>query len=378
MYTLRLALVCLSAACVITSNASAATPKPGKAFIKYKNPAKVTNGFGRSVTQWSNQLIVGAPYEESKGAIYIRVTNKINVVLRDSAGTVGANLGATLDADGITLAAGAPYDRVTTEAVGSVCIFDLLQVSLSKKIVSPEPQESSGFGSAIAMDGDLLVVGASDQDTDVSDRGAVYVYTVSNNVFLGALTPPSSHAELYFGSGVELTPEYILVGAPGEDGGKGAVHVYDRGTRAFIRTIPNPEGMSDSYFGSPLQAIGSNLAAGSFGSAEKIYIVNPADGSLVRTLPNPLPSLYQSLYGFSMDAYNNRLLVGAPQQTNAKGISTGCMYLFDVDSGNLLLTLSGKRDELYGYSVSFLENNILVGTPGTSKGRGGAQAITAP
>jgi hypothetical protein len=68
-----------------------------------------------------------------------------------------------------------------------------------------------GFGTSIALHGDLLLTGSPEED---SRRGAVYVHSVSTGTQLARLTASDRAAGDAFGSAVAISPHYLLIGAP--------------------------------------------------------------------------------------------------------------------------------------------------------------------
>jgi choice-of-anchor B domain-containing protein len=85
-----------------------------------------------------------------------------------------------------------------------------------------------GFGTALAAEGNILVVGAPGAEAG----GAVYVYERGSGgrwAERARLTPASAAEGDQFGASVALKGRVLLVGAPGREGEKGAVVVFGRG-----------------------------------------------------------------------------------------------------------------------------------------------------
>jgi FG-GAP repeat len=128
----------------------------------------------------------------------------------------------------------------------------------------------SGFGSALALVGDTLVVGAPLDDTDtISDAGAAYVFQRQGGVWskrrrLTALTAGSR-----YGAAVALGPGGLLaVGSPREIRGQGTVYVYtDLGDIATaVRSVLNAPFRDDGdEFGTAVAFTGAALIIGAPG-----------------------------------------------------------------------------------------------------------------
>lgn len=90
--------------------------------------------------------------------------------------------------------------------------------------------DAPGFGTAVAIDGTHIVIGAPKQDHTAGDTGAVHAYRRepsgwTNSVTIGASNPSVSK----FGASVAVDGEWIAAGAPEESttaGASGAVYVF--------------------------------------------------------------------------------------------------------------------------------------------------------
>ncbi|SKA97276.1 FG-GAP repeat-containing protein [Prosthecobacter debontii] len=89
---------------------------------------------------------------------------------------------------------------------------------------------SDGFGSSIAASGHLALIGASrDRDLGAS-AGAAYIFDLRTGEQLHKLTATDGSSSDYFGAAVALSGNLALIGAYGADGGfsgTGAVYLFD-------------------------------------------------------------------------------------------------------------------------------------------------------
>ena len=81
----------------------------------------------------------------------------------------------------------------------------------------------SGFGSAVDIDGDIMVVGASNEDTDgdgfdPAKQGAAYIYrlVVGGWELSDRVTASTPTHQAHLGRGVSISTNYLAVGAYGE------------------------------------------------------------------------------------------------------------------------------------------------------------------
>ena len=89
------------------------------------------------------------------------------------------------------------------------------------------------FGAHVSISGSLAVVGAPDDENNVSQvpLGAVYVFERQSSgtwLMQGSKLLPSPVTEANYGSAVSLSGQRLLVGASRENGQTGAAYIYDR------------------------------------------------------------------------------------------------------------------------------------------------------
>lgn len=118
---------------------------------------------------------------------------------------------------------------------------------------------STNFGCALAVWGDLMAIGACDQNALTNCAAYVFDWDGSNWQHSTTLTPPAGATN--FGTAMAICDETLVVGAD-EDGGEGAAYVFTRsgtnwsaGTRLYAQT-----GDPGDLFGGSV-AIASNLIA---------------------------------------------------------------------------------------------------------------------
>ncbi len=143
----------------------------------------------------------------------------------------GAALAAT-DVGVFFVGAPAWDDGMSSVDRGAVVIFTGAGAIWSgdTKINNPSPELGTSFGAALAATDAYLVVGApTATSASLPNAGAIYLYsfTPQGSVNLVAtLNAPQPSAEARFGSAVAIAGDMLVVGAPGE-GAQGAAYVFD-------------------------------------------------------------------------------------------------------------------------------------------------------
>ena len=160
----------------------------------------------------------------------------------------------------------APLEDAGPQDAGAVYVYRTRDGSRLRTIAHPQPQALSHFGSSLALDGDLLVVGAPAQDVAaIQDAGAAYVFDLRSGALLSTLTKPGGLAGDNFGASVALSGSRVVVGAPGDDTGAintGAAFVLAARTGSLIQRLPNPTPTASEAFGSSLAVEGDTLVVG--------------------------------------------------------------------------------------------------------------------
>jgi hypothetical protein len=245
----------------------------GNLVYTYPHPAPAANDlFGQSVAIISDTLVVGAPQFDApsngnSGRVYLcgLLTGSCPAfVSNPSPGTpAGAdNFGLALAATAGGFAVGAPYDG----SHGTVYVYNYDSITATLTAVISETIVSTGdeFGRALAGVGNKLLIGAPADDTGANNAGVAYLYDLNGNL-LHTFTNPVPHENDRFGSAVAGDANLIVIGASNDDAGgtdAGAVHLFDANSYAFIQTVQKPTPVTLEQFGFSLAAMGGDFAVG--------------------------------------------------------------------------------------------------------------------
>ena len=176
-----------------------------------------------------NLLLIGAQGVDNKGAAYLyeRIGDEylLKQQFKPSDLTTGANFGVrvSMNLNSTVLAITAWKDDIC----GSCYIYSNINgvFELINKVRPEEITDPMMFGASVAIDNNILVIGAWFED---SGKGAVYSYSVIDNKFefINKLTAPVRVSGDHFGRAVTfITGKPILIGAEGTDDIRGAVYV---------------------------------------------------------------------------------------------------------------------------------------------------------
>jgi len=299
-----------------------------------------------------------------------------------------------------------PVTWTVTDSDGNVgeCTQDVLVAPLMKVATFPSDAGVAGttFGQSLASDGKLLFVGNPGYARTLADgtvhanSGEVVAYLLEDSgsktkySVKGSIPPPTSEANLRFGTSLAVLPVdpdgVLAVGASGKDDNVGAVYLYNARTLDRIEpTIPNPnkattKSMKQDHFGASLAAMGDKLVVSAHmrnvGTDEEVgmvHVYSPA-GSRLYSVANPSPAEGSDRFGVRVAAHDDgtteRLYVGS----RTLGDTKGAVYIYDATGASLTapptsrhqaLNPSGATDTDYAETQirAAPGGNVFVGEP---------------
>lgn len=197
--------------------------------------AATSRDLGRALGLRDGLLAVGAPgHSQSRGGVYIYAYSPgtgwvLQALVASPEGLPGARLGVAVDcADGLVLAGETVQTLPPADAVtGKVHVFDQAQGWMRVQVLTPQDAEGGDrFGTALAIAGELAVVGAPGKD---GLRGAAYVFSRAGGTWTQTaklVIADERGPGDYFGAAVAIEGERVLVGAFGRGGQAGAAFVF--------------------------------------------------------------------------------------------------------------------------------------------------------
>jgi hypothetical protein len=223
-----------------------------------------------------DRLAVGAPDSAiaevaAAGAAYLFERGALRRTLRETSARTGARFGAAVALAGDVVLVGAPGAPAGgADGAGVVWLFDATTGRTIEILSAPQPVADGGFGAAVGAAGDIVFVGAP----GTPGGGAVYVFDAATLAVRRVLTAPAPAESLAFGRAVVAAGGDLLVGADGAEDGAGAAFLVDPDTGLVPRTFFPTRG---SRFGFALAVVGDVFAIG-----EPAFGPRPANGRVSR------------------------------------------------------------------------------------------------
>ncbi|HET7842912.1 MAG TPA: hypothetical protein VFL14_02085 [Xanthomonadales bacterium] len=294
-----------------------------------------------------------------------------------------AQFGDAVATDGNAVVVGAPrYDTAAGVDAGAVFVFrrNGADWPLVRVVTAPDAAPGDNFGASVALEGDVLFVGAPlrDQPGVAANRGAVYTFTrgLDDWPFAAVTTAAGAAADARFGSALALDASRLLVGAT-RDAPAGVAHgsatLFARAgaTLSAPRVLVPPGGAAGDSFGAAV-ALGTatvlvgapdhNVSEG----AGYVYVDGPGGYAFQARLEQPDGPFSESA-GFAVALVDDEALLGAPSEDIPPNRAQGAVHRY-ARAGTQwsqllpLQTGDGAAFEAFGSSVSVTDRRIAVGS----------------
>ena len=296
-----------------------------------------------------------------------------------------------VNGDGIVDVAVGAYVEDTTQGVaaGRAYIFDGLDGTLLKTLVSPFTQAPGSFGISVAGMPDMNENGRGDVLVGaVADGiyGRAYILDGYAGTLIREFFPPNATRVSggHFGRSVSLVPDAngdgivdVIVGAPLENSGgqtkAGNAHIMDGSTGALLHTVNSATPVANGQFGACVSGIndldgdgrgdvivgawketwGTNINIG------RVYVFSGSSGQLIRILESTLTgsAFDQNAFGHSVsdvpdvngDGLDDIVVGGFWEQTASGPQNEGVVHLFSGSNGDELYTLTSPNSQFNGF-----------------------------
>lgn len=251
----------------------------------------------------------------------------------------------------------------------------------TQKFTDPDGVSHDKFGGAVAISGDLAIVGALYDDDKGSNSGSAYIYAFDGTSWnlQTKLTASDAIPELRFGTSVAIAGNMALIGAPwdstlGSLTGTVYVFTFDGTTWTQQAKLFPSDPVPSSLFGESVALSGDTALVGAFLGGPGSAYVFKFDGTAwsEQAKLTAADGASGDYFGLSVSLSGNRALIGAYEA----GIG-GAAYVFSSDgttwSQEAKLTgLDTREGDSFGLAVSLAGDRALVGAPARDQFRGAA------
>lgn len=241
--------------------------------------------------------------------------------------------------------------------------------------ITPPAASHSGLGSSMAVDGEWAVVSASNADGALWDVvGEVHVLHEGSDGWdaVVVVSPDDERPRHHFGFSVALEGDVMVVGAPGDDEAAsqaGAAYVFRRHGNAWLQEAKLVEPRVRAFLGTGVGVAGNTVVLGApgwngFDGGVLVYEWNGTSWGRAAVLAAP-DSTYDGQLGRSIAFDGRRIVAGAPG-ADGVGAGTGAAFVFERQgagwSGTRLFAGDGILNDHFGTSVAVDGRTIVVGS----------------
>lgn len=297
---------------------------------------------------------------------------------------------------------------------GAVFVYTRSGAAWSQQayLKAPNAEAGDNFGSAVAIDGDTIVVGAPAEDSNqttvtngtsasgnnaAAAAGAAYVFRRTGGSWAqeAYLKGSGLAAGANFGYAVAISGDTIVVGAHGENSATGAIYVFKRSGTSWAeeQRLTAVNGHAGDDFGISVAISGDTVAVGAIGeSSNQAAVTNGATASSDTSAASAGAAYVykrsgttwtQEAYlkannseagdnfGFSVAVNSDTVLVGAVGEAGTQGAA----YVFTRSGINwsqqaYLKASNASGGHYFGASVGLYGNTAAIGADGVSGSAG--------
>ncbi len=312
------------------------------------------DSFGHAVAIAGDYAVVGVPGDDDKGS----GAGAAFIFARDQGGSnnwgqlskITASDGASGDAFGWTVAIsgdfiviGAPGDDDNGSASGTAFVFARGQGdswSQVKKLVADQGNADDGFGTAVGISGDRIIVGMPGDDDNTTNAGAAYIFyrnqggndNWGQESKISVTTLFNLEGAENFGFAVALDGDNAVVGAPGTD---------DSGIDSGLAYLFNRNQGGSNNWG-------------------KVADLAASDGA----------AYYE--FATAVAISGEFALAGSPNDNNPNGSSAGAVFIYQKDNGGTnswgelkkVTSNDGIALDYFGTSIGIAGDYAIVGAQG--------------
>lgn len=224
------------------------------------------------------------------------------------------------------------------------------------------------FGSAVAVSGKFIAVGAYLFGNNGSSSGAVYLFDRTTGAQLGKI---QGRAGEQLGWSLAFSGDTLLAGAPFASRGARCGTVYQFSASTTPPGLTNQRTLNlpcekNAELGTALAATGELVVVGARGTAlrrGRVYVAPVSGGGFETLLPEGLADGDE--LGTSVAITGTRVVAGAPY-SSVGGPASGAVYVFERSDGiwrSIRLPASPQREDAFGYAVAAGGDRVVVGAP---------------
>ena len=311
----------------------------------------------------------------------------------------GDNFGDYVVMDGDTALISSSYadhDGMANAGAAYVFVKNGGHWTQQSKLVATDAAPNDNFGMEMALKGDLALIGARYKNSSVTHAGAVYIFERDGLTWnqQAKLTASDPVAEDEFGTAIAISGNTIAVGAWQDEGTNGgSTYIFERDSSNpnnwnQIKKITSQDSDNGDFFGMDVDIDGDTLVVGAGRDDEKglnagsayIFERNAGGNNNWGQMQKLLPSdgAAGDDFGVRVQLCGDTLAVGSAQPNS---VGSGAIYLFHREGGvwtqtKKITASDGAPGDMFGWYFSLTTDTLAVSAVGhNSMGAADAGAV---
>ena len=347
--------------------------------------------FGSAVSQWGNYLAVGAKDADETTLYWVEDNGSLIELATLTPPDGGSNTqfgGSVSLSDGI-IAVGAKWsDQGGYSNSGATYLYQVVPdgtVHYLHKVTAHDANATDYFGTSVSFSHGILAVGApSDNHSGHTGTGSAYVYRLEHNGSLsplGKVTASDANASDAFGYSVSQSGDLLVVGANNDDheggGNAGSAYLFQleqNGSVTELGKVTASDANANDEFGRSVSLFGDTFAVGAYlhdpdglNTAGAAYLFHLEQNGSISFLDKVKDATAGAKLGNSLSMWDDLLIVGAYQETHNGKPQAGAAYLYRVEQNGSATLLDeivaheANASDEFGYAVSLSDGMLAIG-----------------
>lgn len=372
--------------------------------------------FGRSVGISGSVVVVGALLDDGgRGSAYIYERNFGGVnnwgemkKLIASDRVAGDQFGISVSIGADTVLIGASRDNIGANSdQGSAYIFERNNGGPGnwgelRKLTVPDGAAFDRFGDSVAIDGDLMVIGASGDNVGTNTaQGSAYIFErntggANNWGQVKQIVAQDGAPNDRYGWSVAIDADTVVVGALNDQVGmnalQGSAYVFKQNVGGLnnwgqVKRIVSPDGAADDQFGRSVAISGDTAIVGAAGDdvagafnqgSAQVFESGGGTWNQQAFLSQPPPTNCgtDDNYGFAVAIGGDTAVISATADDVGVNSNQGSVYVLERNYGGqgswglvgILTASDGASNDTFGNSVAIDGDIVIVGAANNATG----------
>ncbi len=338
------------------------------------NDSDELSNFGDSVAISDNTVVVGT-HGADAAYVYKKTGSSWTIQQKLTASDAGAYRGwfgssVAIDEDVVIVGA----EQNSGQGAAYIYTQSNSEWGQEIKLVCDSYYTPAYFGRSVDIDGDTAIVGAEGYASSVMDhlyRGAVFIYTRLGSTWELQQMLRAQDTFFSFGRRVAIDGDTAIVYSPGITKDKGAIYIYTRsgGTWSLQQKLTNDDFLDDDHISRSFALEGDTIVISADGddyNTESAYVYTRT-GNLwtlqQRLSPNDTGNAGWDSFATDVAINGDTIIIGEFRYEN----STGLAYIFKRSNGtiwtfqNILAASDGSVNDHFGTSVAVDGEAVIIG-----------------